>query len=250
MALKSLILAAGFGTRLNGTIGNGAKGFIPVEREKNTTLIERMVKDLMGTEGIDLHSLVTNGLYVKQYETWFNSRYPNFPIQIINNKSTTPEKRLGAIGDLMFAVERLGWWNENILILPSDTYYEFPLQRLVDFVQEKRDFVTIVRKFTSLSDIAGKLGCAVLEKNIIVDFIEKPEEPPSNFGAIPFYYYPKRILKLLKKYKQEGGSMDAPGYIIPWLIKEGEPVYAMVTENETYDIGRPEDLKLLKQVTP
>ena len=95
----------------------------------------------MKTDGIDLHSLVTNGLYVKQYETWFNSRYSNFPIQIINNKSTTPEKRLGAIGDLMFAVERLGWWNENILILPSDTYYEFPLQRLVDFVQEKRDFV-------------------------------------------------------------------------------------------------------------
>ena len=91
-------------------------------------------------------------------------------------------------------------------------------------------------------------GCAVLnESKKIVKFIEKPSSPPSNFAAIPFYYYPRQFLVLLKDYQNEfvndQKKMDAPGNIVPWLIKRGVVVNAYITDKPTLDIGTPQDLE-------
>lgn len=241
---KAIILGGGFGTRLNGAV-DGPKGLIEVG---GATLFGRMIDDLRQTPDISETALVANARYYDQYKLYLEEHYPDFSIILVNDGAFTPEEKKGALGDLMFSLDELDWWQNDILVLPTDTYYSFKIARLRKFFSEQQSFVTVVREFEDKSKIKNKLGCAVMKGEQVVGFIEKPEDPPSCFAAIPFYIYPKEILPILKQYSNEGGNMDAPGSIIPWLIEKGIKVYALNVTGLTIDVGTPDDLKRLQNL--
>lgn len=247
--MHALLLAGGFGTRLQGAIGKAPKGLISVEAE-GKTLLGRMVDDLLKINDIQTIGLVTNNLHSKSFSDFFGLKYFAEGIKIINNGITTPEKRLGALGDLQFAANQLGWQQNDVLALSPDTYYRFSLQDFVNQTRKKNGFMTVVRKFADRAQISGRLGCAIVDEKtgMITEFVEKPDDPPSDLGAVPFYYYPQRVLEMLKAYAAEGNNMDAPGNIIPWLIIRQEPVFAFISPEITHDVGKPEDLELLKKL--
>ncbi len=230
-----LILAAGFGTRLKKYGENIPKGLIPMEKE---TLFGKIADELSS------HSLtaVTNDRFFPAYTQWLTDHGKE--ITLLNDGARDPDHRLGALGDILFAVHKNHWENDDLLVIPSDTYYEFSIEAFIKFAQEKGSFATVVRKM-SADQIANRLGCAVVENDRITDFVEKPSVPPSDYAAIPFYYYPKQTLALLSDYKGSGGNMDAPGSIIPWLLTKGVSVYAFVTEGETLDVGTTADVEKL-----
>jgi glucose-1-phosphate thymidylyltransferase len=240
--MKSIILAGGYGTRLKEAGEGLPKGLIAVGE---TTLVERVVDELRAL-GISEIALVTNEKYYSHYSRWAGNQKN---ISLVNDGTTSPETRLGALGDLLLVIQTLGWEDDAILVAPSDTYYEFPLSLFRNMVQKSpNDFATIVRKM-DMGDIKNRLGCAILnELNQIVDFVEKPEDPPSPYAAIPFYYYPAQAHALLTQYAAAGNSMDAPGNIIPWLLKRGLPVRACVVDHRTIDVGTPKDRETLKTV--
>jgi glucose-1-phosphate thymidylyltransferase len=77
----------------------------------------------------------------------------------------------------------------------------------------------------------------------VVDFLEKPSDPPSTLAAIGMYLYPREKLDLFRVYAEGGNKMDAPGYFVKWLYQR-EPVYAYVFNGVWYDIG---DLEMYKK---
>lgn len=239
--LKTLILAAGFGTRLKEYGEQLPKGLIPY---KQTTLIGNLISEL-NRSNITSLALITNDKYFKQYKAFASLQESE--LTVINNRSTAPENRKGALGDLQIAIKELCWEKENILVVPSDTYFEFPLSDFIAKIKlNPNHFHTIVRKMDS-ELIANRLGCAVVnEHNHITSFEEKPANPPSNYAAIPFYYYPHTITAKLHEYRANGYSMDAPGSIIPWLIKEKLTVYAHIVTQPTIDVGTLQEVKLLQ----
>lgn len=241
--LNAIILAAGFGTRLNGAI-NLPKGLI---KSAGSTLLGHIIQDIQQTKPIAKTTLITNTKYHSQYRDWLKATFPDFPITIINNHIATNDKRLGALGDLIHALDHTNGWSQDTLVLPSDTYYSFALNDLINFYSQHQGFVTVIRSMDK-AEIKNRLGCAVLDNSQITQFIEKPANPPSNFAAIPFYIYPANHLSLLKDYQQQGGNLDAPGSIIPWLINNDGPVYAMIVDTPTIDVGTPPDIKTLKDL--
>jgi len=248
---NALILAAGFGTRLGKLGASTPKGLF--KSNGNQSIVEKIVKQL---KTISTHSttLLSNNLFFKQFDDFLKNNFSDADINLLNNNVDNAHDRLGAIGDLLYSIKKLNWWNNDLLLLPSDTLFNFSLGDFIDFAQKHDEgFTTVVRKMDSVSEIRGRLGCAVLDKNKkIINFKEKPKNPPSRYAAIPFYYYPRKILALLKDYKKEfisnQSKMDAPGNIIPWLIKRGVPVYAYVTDKATLDIGTPKDLEKFKKI--
>jgi len=240
---KALILAGGFGIRLKRMSENLPKGLIPCGE---TTIIGRIIKDLQQTPGVHKTGLISNDKFYHQYQAWLKKEGLDSKIKLINNEVKLPEKRLGAIGDLLLALDTLSWWNNHILVLPSDTLYSFRVNDLLRFFFKHQGMVTVVRKFKDKSEIANRLGCAILQGKRIVKFVEKPTNPPSFYGAIPFYVYPVNILPMIRKYQEEDQSLDTPGAIIPWLIRKEVPVYAFITDQPTLDIGKPEDLTKAK----
>lgn len=240
-----LFLAAGFGTRLKEFGETTPKGLIPSGK---STLLGTALADIctLRSDFRDL-ALVTNGKFSKVYGEWLETQNCGGDVALINDGSTKPEERLGAIGDILLVVGEKNWWDEDLLVIPSDTFYSFHMKDFLEFAKRHGGFATIF-KDTPKEVIAGRLGCAVVEDDRVVSFVEKPIEPPSTFAAIPFYYYPSAVLKLLPEYKSSGGNMDAPGNIIPWLLSRQVPVYGYITRGETLDVGTMEDLKKIRSV--
>jgi glucose-1-phosphate thymidylyltransferase len=241
LPLNVLFLAAGFGTRLGKTGEKTAKGLF--RNANGQTITDLLIKDLWQFPFIKDYALVTNQRFYQQYQDHFNQNYPNLKIKIINDGANSPKNRLGAIADLILALDVLNWWNKNVLVLPSDRNPGSILAKLIQFAQKHPLAFNTVLRITDKSEIKNKRGCAVInEQNEITDFVEKPANPPSNLASVPFYIFPKKSLALVKKYKNSGGNMDAPGNLIPWLLENNFPVYAYVTKEEALDIGTLEEL--------
>lgn len=236
-----VILAAGFGTRLGEYGEHLPKGLIPAG---NTTLLGHVLAELSKT-GITDVTLVTNAKYATVYELYLDQMAES--VELINNGITAPEFRSGVLGDLRWVIEQKGWQKQAILVLPSDTYFEFSLIEFISFIsQHPHDFAAVF-KSGPVDQIAHRLGCGVInEAGQLIDFVEKPDEPLSPYAAIPFYYYPPLALQALLEYEAEGNSMDAPGSILPWLIQHGQTVHAYIADGRTIDVGTMNKVKLLE----
>lgn len=241
-SLNAIILAAGYGTRLKEVGEKTAKGLF--KNQQNLTILDLIILKLLKNQNINQIALVTNNRFYHQYKDHLSSKYPNNKIAIINDGSTNPENRLGSLGDLHFAINQLGWWDKNLLVLPSDRTPENIITALVsDFKNDSNSFFVGVIK-ESKERIKNKSGCAVIDnQKKIIEFEEKPENPKSNYLALPFYIFPSQALALLKKYKTQKNNMDSPGNIVPWLISQKFPVKACLTEKKSFDIGSLEELK-------
>ncbi len=239
--MRILILAAGFGTRLQSYGETTPKGLVPTS---SGALMNKVIDEcsLLSSP----LALVTNDRFYKTYADWFAQNYPKLSLELINDGAGEPDSRLGAIGDISYVLEDLQWHDDDLLVVPSDTFFEFSLSDFVTFAQQKRAFATVIRDLHDKALIANRLGCATVENGQIVSFLEKPEDPPTTLAAIPFYYYPKSVLALLPAYRQSGGNMDAPGSIIPWLLTRGQDVRAFVIDSPTLDVGTVDDVSQVR----
>jgi len=242
--LHAIILGGGFGTRLSGTV-TVPKGLISTG---GTTLVGKVITDLLRLPLIKQISLITNAKYFPAYQQYLQSQFPDTPIKLLNDGATTNDTRLGALGDLIYALDQTQAWDTDTLVLPTDTYYSFPLQEFIDFYSQFHSFTTVVREM-SVDQIANRLGCAVMDGDRITAFIEKPPKPPSPYAAIPFYIYPQPVLSLIHQYQSSGGSLDSPGSIIPWLLAKSVHLHAFKISSETIDVGTHLDLEHLQHLS-
>ncbi len=70
----------------------------------------------------------------------------------------------------------------------------------------------------------------------VLSFEEKPREPTSAWGVPALYIYKEETLPLIEQYLSEGNNPDAPGHLIPWLLKR-RPIYAFQFAGQWHDIG-------------
>lgn len=251
-----LFLAAGFGTRM----GNAPKGLI---HYKDSTILEELIKHLGDKSifGMTGFTLMTNALFASEYMKILDKYSRQFNFHFLNNGVLTAEeqKQRGALLDLDSALQASYLRGKPTLVLSVDTVFEDPqfFQRFLEIIaKHPNDFVTVMRRFDSPQHVAGRLGCAVLSGDKVTSFVEKPKNPPATkdvsgefwLGAVPFYYYSPQAIKLLHEYVIDPTTNhDAPGNIIPFLLKRGFPVYASVTTGMTLDVGTKEDADRLKK---
>ncbi len=238
-----LYLAAGFGTRLLEYGQTMPKGLIPFG---NTTLLDRLVQDTqrLGASA----TLCTNERFFSLYTEWRDTVSAYKTIDVVSDGAKEPAQHLGALGDIAYIFEQKKLWGEDVLVLSTDTYYQFAMSDFVAFAQEKRAFATVVRDMGTTEPIRGRLGCATMTGEMITAFVEKPQEPSSTFAAIPFYWYAKEMHEDFARYKQEREDMDAPGRIIPWLLSQGRNVFGYVTKDQTLDVGTITDVEQLQHM--
>lgn len=241
--MRVLLLAAGFGTRLGSFGESTPKGLI---QAGPTTLLGKAVIDVFRLDPKpDDVALITNERFVEAYGRWLVDKGYAQRVQFFSDGALDPTSRIGAIGDILLAIEHFGWEDDDLLVVPSDTYYTFSLKSFVDFARRHDGLSTIFRELPKAT-IADRLGCGVLNGERLIDFVEKPHDPPSGFAAIPFYYYPQSYLRLIRDYKSSGGTMDAPGSLVPWLLGKQKSVFAYITDGETLDVGTPGDMEKLQ----
>lgn len=229
--MKILILAAGYGTRLYPLVQDTPKAFLDV---KDKPLIAHIIDKIKMAPGLNEFLIVTNNKFFKPFDEW--AKRQAFNVRVINDKTDTPEQRLGSIGDIQFALNQYPF-SDDLLVIGSDNLFNFNLEDFFQFAQSKKKAATI--GLYDIKDItqAHQYGVVSVDKNKkIILFEEKPQKPKSTLIAMCFYYFPKDLVSFIPQYIKEGGKADRAGDYIKWIAEKHE-AYGFTFSGKWYDIG-------------
>ncbi|NDJ76790.1 MAG: glucose-1-phosphate adenylyltransferase [Chloroflexi bacterium] len=127
----------------------------------------------------------------------------------------------------------------NILILSGDHIYEMEYHMLIAYHEQHDADVTVCVIQVPL-DEASRYGIMeVDESNRIVDFVEKPPDPPGDLANMGVYVFKLDVLEeLLKEDAAREGSRHDFGYnIIPRMMEMGRKVLAYPFGGYWIDVG-------------
>lgn len=230
--MKNIILAAGYATRLYPLTENFPK---PLLKIGGSTILGRLIKDIDTIEGIDAHIIVTNHKFAEHFKKWAEETVTKHPIYIVDDGSTTNDNRLGAVKDLLLAIEQ-AHIEDDILVAAADNILDFSLQGFVNFFKEKRASCIMCHHEPSLKALQRTGVIAVDDDWKVEEMQEKPEKPVSNWAVPPFYVYARKDLPLIKTAMQNGCGFDAPGNLAHFLVDKTD-VYAWQMTGKRFDIG-------------
>lgn len=127
----------------------------------------------------------------------------------------------------------------NTLILSGDHIYEMDYDMLIDFHEENNADATVCVIRVPM-DEASRYGImAVDEQNHIVDFVEKPANPPGDLANMGVYVFKTDALdRMLMEDAIKDDSRHDFGYnIIPSMIAKGMKVIAYPFGGYWIDVG-------------
>jgi glucose-1-phosphate thymidylyltransferase len=226
--VKALILAAGYATRLRPLTDSIPKMLLPLA---GRPMLDYLLDRLHEVAEVDEVHLVTNARFAQAFEDWAPE-----DVVVHDDGTTSNEDRLGAIGDIAFAIERGGLEGEDLLIVAGDNLIGYSLADFVAFWRTKDGSAIAVREIDD-RELLKQYGVVELDANDrVIGLEEKPAEPKSDLAATASYVYRSEHLAHLPRYLEEGNPPDAPGNFMVWLHTR-EPVYGYRAEGEWHDIG-------------
>lgn len=119
--MKTIIVAAGYATRLYPLTENFPK---PLLKVGDNTILGRLLDDVDRIDGLSGHVIVTNHKFAAAFEEWRATTHYRKPITIVDDGTLTNDTRLGAVNDLLLAIDRCGI-DEDIMVLAADNILEF-----------------------------------------------------------------------------------------------------------------------------
>ncbi len=128
---------------------------------------------------------------------------------------------------------------DHILILSGDHIYSMNYQKMIDFHIEKDADLTIASISVPLED-APRFGILHYDENQrVIDFIEKPADPPCNTANMGVYLFKKDILNkaLWDDHTTSGSNHDFGKDIIPSLLEKDFKVFAYPFNGYWVDVG-------------
>ena len=230
--MKNIVIAAGYATRLYPLTENFPK---PLLKVGDSTILDRMMEDIDAIPEVDEHIIVTNHRFAHIFEEWKEKAPYRKPITIIDDGTTDNENRLGAVRDLLLALEQKDV-DDDIMVMAADNILDFSMQGFVDFFKEKGTSVIMCHHEPELRKLQRTGVIAVDPEMKVLEMQEKPEKPVSNWAVPPFYIYAKKDLPLIRGCMEHGCGFDAPGNLAHYLVGETD-LHAWEMPGTRYDIG-------------
>lgn len=248
--MKTIILAAGRGTRLKPLTYGIPKPLLPVKgkpmldwviRSTLSDKIDEIIVAVSGTVGTDMEERVLSHIHGICIDTYLKNLDYGCKIRTI----PTPQKETG--GDLRYILEESGL-KGSTLIIYGDNLTLFDLDKMIDYhnrCKEKLGTVCTVLLFEAPEKELHRFGIAKLKKvegfDLIEDFVEKPklEEATSKFASGGYYIIEvDEVVNKLPKDKQK-----VEHSLFPKLAKEGKlaafvsklPYWIDISTLEAYD---------------
>ncbi len=205
-------------------------------------LINYTIEALQEMDSIDEIFVVTNGLYYPKFQEW-KKKYPFSKIKVINDNTTSPQAKLGAIGDIRYTINSQNI-EEDIMVLAGDVYFDFSLADFVAYYQ-KQNISTIAGMLAHDEDLS-KYGVIEEENGMVAGMQEKPLDPKGNIISLAAYIFPKDVLRDFEDYLSEGNKTTYPGYFVEYLYKN-KPVSVYQITGNYYDMKSLQSLEKVKQ---
>ena len=263
--MKNIVIAAGYATRLGELTKNFPK---PLLKIGNNTILGRMLDDIDTIPEIDEHIIITNHKFAHIFEDWRKERLQTpainhcsqrfsagpsasggspasssapsgfaarKPITIVDDGTETNDTRLGAVCDLLFAMDKLSI-NDDLLVVAADNLLFFSFREFVKFAKEKGTSCIMCHEQPSIEKLQ-RTGVVELDaNNRVLGMEEKPEHPKSHWAVPPFYIYLKKDLDLVRHSVENGCGKDAPGNLAHYMV-DHTTMHAWPMSAGRFDIG-------------
>ena len=193
--MKNIVIAAGYATRLGELTKNFPK---PLLKIGNSTILGRMLDDIDRIPEIDEHIIITNHKFAGIFADWSAKQTScKKKITIVDDGTETNETRLGAVCDLLFAMEKLNI-DDDMLVVAADNLLFFSFQEFVDFARAKNTSCIMCHEQPSIEKLQ-RTGVVELDADMkVLGMEEKPQVPKSHWAVPPFYIYLRKDLPLVK----------------------------------------------------
>ena len=230
--MKCIVIAAGYATRLGELTKNFPKPLLKIGK---STILGRMLDDIDRIPEIDEHIIVTNHKFAPIFEQWAEEQHYTKRITIVDDGTETNETRLGAVCDLLYAMEQLKI-DDSMLVVAADNLLFFSFQEFVDFAHQKQTSCIMCHEQPSIEKLQ-RSGVVELDENMrVLGMEEKPQEPKSHWAVPPFYIYLKQDLDLVRHSVENGCGKDAPGNLAHYMV-EHTTMHAWPMSAGRFDIG-------------
>lgn len=235
--MKNIVIAAGYATRLGELTRNFPKPLLKIGEK---SILERMLDDIDQIPEITEHVIISNHKFAHHFEEWKAQMHYTKPITIIDDQTETNDTRLGAVCDLLFAIDYLekremvngtcsnGTWSDDLLVVAADNLLFFSFKTFVDFALGKdkpapftgqQRGSSIMRHYQPSIEKLQRTGVVVLDENAqVLNIEEKPQEPKSHWAVPPFYIYLKKDIDLVRHSVENGCGKDAPGNLAHYMV--------------------------------
>ena len=158
--MKNIVIAAGYATRLGELTKNFPK---PLLKIGDSTILGRMLDDIDQIPDIDEHIIITNHKFAHIFEEWAKGLNYQKKVTIVDDGTETNDTRLGAVCDLLFAIEKLGI-DDDMLVVAADNILFFSFQELVDFAKAKQTSCIMCHQQPSIEKLQ-RTGVVVLDEH-------------------------------------------------------------------------------------
>jgi len=217
--MKGFILAAGEGTRLRPLTLEIPKPLLPVGKIPIITyLIELFLKS-----GVDDIKIGIQKKHLEDFYKWKATYFPREKIDFVVEK-----KPSGTFTP--FAKKTGNWFSETIIVSNGDELKDLDLKKMIDWHFGKKALVTVGLVKVENPQV---YGVARMEGDKIIEFVEKPKEPPSHYINSGLYVMNPEVKKY---YPPKAKFAMVENDLFPQLAKEGK-LFGYKFEGKWQDIG-------------
>ncbi|MDR1610429.1 MAG: nucleotidyltransferase family protein [Candidatus Symbiothrix sp.] len=231
--MKNIVLAAGYATRLYPVTENFPKPLLAIG---NSTILDRLIEDIDHINEIDEHIIVANHKFQEHFREWKEKSDYQKPVTIIDDGSTGNENRLGAVKDLLLAIEEKRLDGENLLVVAADNILDFSFSGFVDFFKGKQTSLIMTYNEPEIKALQRTGVIVIDEENKVLEMQEKPENPKTHHAVPPFYLYKKEDLNHIRDCILAGCKADAPGDLLQAMLGK-TTFHAWPMPGKRIDIG-------------
>lgn len=241
--MKNIVIAAGYATRLGELTRNFPK---PLLQIGGSTILGRMLDDIDRIPDIDEHIIITNHRFAPIFEDWAGQQSYTKPVTIVDDGTSSNETRLGAVCDLLYAMDKLSI-DDDLLVVAADNILMFSFQEFVDFAKAKGTSCIMCHEQPSMERLQ-RTGVVVLdEDNRVLNMEEKPQVPKSHWAVPPFYIYLRKDLDLVRGSVENGCGKDAPGNLAHYMV-DNTIMHAWPMSAGRFDIGSLDSYEEAKRI--
>jgi len=234
--MKGVILHGGAGTRLRPLTFTGPKQLIPVA---NKPISQYVLEDLRDS-GISDIAIVLGNIYPEKVVNYYGDG-SKFGVRIIYIHQGEPKGIAHAVGLCEDFVSR-----EEFVVYLGDNLFQNGIRRYMEeFQKGDYDCYIILKEVEDPT----RFGVAKFDDNgKLVDVVEKPKQPPSNYAITGAYFFKPVVFDIIRRLKPSWRGEYEITDAIRLMIQNGYRVGYGIHEGWWFDTGKKDDILFVNSV--
>ena len=214
--LKGVILAGGTGSRLHPLTQITNKHLLPIY---DRPLIQYPIEAMVGA-GIDEIMLVTGGTHACEFFRLLGNGHEHGVERLFYASQDNP----GGIAEALGLAERFGRGGRICVMLADNVVEQSLAPPVKNFDAQERGARILLAKVPEPEHLRH-LGVPEVQDGRVMNIIEKPQDPPSEYAVTGIYFYDEQVWDVLPTLEPSGrGELEITD-VNNWYVGRGEMEY-------------------------